>query len=451
MPSYLLMVCGNLGELMNLGRRRFITQFATTAVGRCLLGPAAASLATGQAWAQQESKPKFASFITPLGRGRNWLPETGALGSFPADSKPLETHSNDLIIVKRNNSVLKHFVNFGAHRAGYPAATTGNIDFYGANPSFAKGYSIDQYLIENWGGGAQSLQLGVLPVGNNKSIISWGKTGQRLAPAGNARRVYESLFGSLVGEVAEQEAIRLRQQSILDQWTREISQLNADLSSVHRQVLDQHLTQIEEVEKRLNESEALTCSSSLNITNADDFYTQNDNFPEIGKQMMDMIVLAFSCGQHQAASLAWSYSGSNVVPRWALGARASSHHSITHAANADEAWENISKIEIWYAEQFAYLVNKLSQTMDSQGERLLDSTILYWTSEVGSARSHEGKDVVATIAGNYKNRLRTGYLLDNNNNPLNNVLASIATALDVPTDKFGEQDFATGRYNDMLN
>ena len=293
------------------------------------------------------------------------------------------------------------------------------------------------------------MQLGVLPVGNASSIISW-KSSQALAPANNARRVYQNLFGSLGGEIAEQEAIQLRQQSILDQWTREISRLNSDLSSVHRQVLDQHLTQIEEVEKRLNESGSLACSNTLNITNGDSFYTQNDNFPTIGKQMMDMIVLALSCGQYQAASLVWSQAQSKIVHRGILGASATNHHSYTHNSNLEKAWGEISKIDKWYAEQFSYLLDNLANTMDSQGGRLIDSTLLFWTSETGSARSHNPVDLAATLAGNYKGRFRTGYAYDHNDGPLNDVFSSIATGLDIPTDKFGKQSFATGRYNAIL-
>lgn len=444
---------------MNIQRRRFITQFATTAAGRCLLGPVAASLASGNAWAQQEAAPKFAAFITPLGRHRDWLPDgTGQFSDFTTESKPLEKHASDITIVKETNSILRHFGADGAHRAGYPGATTGHVDPDATDvdgPVPGLGPSIDQHLIQGWGNGAQSLQLGVLPSGGNDSILSWAGDRNPLTPERNARRVYDTVFQSLSGSAQEQAAIRFRDQSILDQWTKELQQLKADLGSVHREVFDQHLTHIEEIEKRLNEnlteSGSASCAASLNITNDDNFYTQNDSYPEIGKQMMDIIALAFACGQHQTATLAWSDAGSFVVPRWVLGANARNHHTITHAADVDQAWDDLSKIEIWYNEQFSYLIDKLAQTLDLQGGRLLDSTILYWTSETGSARSHSGAALSAVFAGNYKNRLRNGVLLDHDRQPLNDILSTIATVLDVPTNKFGNTDFSTGQhFNDML-
>ena len=443
---------------MNNQRRRFITHFSGTVAGRCLLGPVAGSLAAGKAWAQEEAAPKFASFITPLGRHADWLPEgTGQLNSFPTESKPLEEHANDITIIKDANSILRHFNGSGAHNAGYPAATTGHTNHTADNggPAPALGPSIDQHLIQGWNDGAQSLQLGVLPSGGNDSIISWAGANKPLAPERNARRIYDTIFQSLSGSTEEQDAIRFREQSILDHWVKELQQLQADLGSVHREVFEQHLTNIEEIERRLNENiegNGSACGATLDITNNDNFYTQNDSYPEIGRQMMDIIALAFSCGQYRTASLAWSDAGSFIVPRWVLGASARAHHTITHAADAAQAWEDISKIDVWYNEQFAYLVDKLAQTLDQQGGRLLDSTILYWASETNHARSHSGAGLEIVLAGNYKNKLRNGILVDHNNRPLNDILSTVANVLDVPTGRFGNTDFSTGQQNtDILN
>ena len=163
--------------------------------------------------------------------------------------------------------------------------------------------------------------------------------------------------------------------------------------------LDQHLTNIRDIESRLVKLIATpaldSCPGVASITPVSparqkclrdqDLRTPAElamqtpnfcvtNFREIGALQMDIMVLALTCDLTRVASLQWSTAESTVIHTWLpleyQGTR--EHHMMTHnetvavstmAAKVDQATATIirsdlTKVHNWYAQQFATMLGQ---------------------------------------------------------------------------------------------
>lgn len=435
---------------MSINRRRFVKALGGTLAGRMLLGPTAGALLAQEANAQNAAQPKFISWVTPIGHHTDWTPVTGSSGNgtgnmtMGALSQSLAPYKDQLMYFQNMWSVLKHYSNSGAHKAGYPAATTGDVDF-SLNPSPSSHVSIDQYLIKGWGAQGQSLEMNVGGANDYRAYTSWSGRAQPVLPSKNPRGLFDITFRGLSNGNAEQAtATRARGQSLLDVWTQEIKQLESTLSADHRSALDAHLTHLNQLEKSLNEVAESVCSKPENMQASEFYRDVASNYPTIGRHFIDIIVAAFSCGIRRTAALSWSHAGGNIRHnRWISGVENRGHHSISHDGNRTRSIEQCGLIGQWYTEQFSYLLESLN-SIDTGSGSLLDSTLVYWGTELGNVRSHSGANMRLLVAGNYNNYFKTGRYYNLNQVPVNNLMAELCTGLGVQTQKFGNTNFCTG-------
>jgi hypothetical protein len=161
---------------------------------------------------------------------------------------------------------------------------------------------------------------------------------------------------------------------------------------------------------------------------------------------MDVVTAALACDLTRVVVLQWSGGGSNTVHSWAgVG---SGHHDIAHnvgGVNADEATRRgwLIKIEHWFAQQYAYLLGKLAAIPDGGGS-LLDASAVLWFHEQSHGGRHDRKDMPYVLAGSCGGFFRTGRFVRWNGAHHNNLLVSLANAMDVPITTFGDPEFCTG-------
>jgi hypothetical protein len=175
----------------------------------------------------------------------------------------------------------------------------------------------------------------------------------------------------------------------------------------------------------------------------------NGNYPEIGRAQMDLLAMALTCDITRVASLQWSTAQSGATFSW-LG-HSASHHSLSHEADNDpNARSQLVEINYWYAEQFAYLLDKLKAQPEGEGT-LLDNTIVLWANEQGNGDTHSRTEIPFVVAGNHDGRLDTGRYLHFDDVPHNDLYIALLHALgqtDVST--FGNPELATGPLPGLL-
>jgi hypothetical protein len=241
----------------------------------------------------------------------------------------------------------------------------------------------------------------------------------------------------------------LRRRAVVDAVYGDYVALSKRLGAEDRQRLDSHLTAIQAMQKRLQglagptAPPAAGCGKPAMGAQLD--YKLDANMPAVGKLQMDLLAMALSCGLTNVASLQWSRAyGLSVMPFASNpgGPRiADAHHSLSHNTDAGTLAQ-LTAINIWYAEQFAYLIDKLKAAPDGAGT-LLDNTAVLWANELGEGASHTTSNIPFVLAGKLGGALRTGRFLQYSSRPHNDLLTALANAYGVPGKTFGNPAYCT--------
>lgn len=355
-------------------------------------------------------------FFTPNGTvHQHWRPNAGGALSFPSGSilEPLAAHASDLLVLESD------FNTGDNHEGGMAAMLTGG-----------GGTSIDQIVADQIGIGTRfkSLELGVLTSawGGNAQTRMCYRDGAHVTPDDDPQSVWNRMFGDL-GDTSG----LARRQSILDLAKDDLNRLMGRIGAEEKARLDIHLESLREVERSLNWSGSCDEPAALSPASASD----NDAFPDIARQQMDLAVQALSCGMTNVVTLQMSHTVGPVVMTW-LG-ETEGHHSLSHIDDGNQVGiDSFVNCERWFAEQFAYLIDQLKTLTDPlTGAPLLEDTTVLWAQELGDGRMHECVDVPWVLAGG------GGFFTPGRHLQLaethDGILTSIANSVGVNIDSFG--------------
>ena len=144
---------------------------------------------------------------------------------------------------------------------------------------------------------------------------------------------------------------------------------------------------------------------------------------------MDLAVAALACDQTRILTFQWSYSESEHL--FGFLNITGNHHVISHDFSSSGAnYDAYNKIQIWYQQQFAYLLGKMDAI--KEGDRtLLDNSIVLWATEIGESTQHDLMMMPYVLAGSASGKIRAGRLLDfsSNRRDNNQMLVSIGQAM----------------------
>ena len=117
------------------------------------------------------------------------------------------------------------------------------------------------------------------------------------------------------------------------------------------------------------------------------------------------------------------------------------HHGLSHEPDTNEAAvEKLTKINTWYCEQIAYLVQKLAETPEPGAEgSMLDHTTVLWTNELGKGNSHTLENIPFVLIGGGLG-FKMGRSLKYKSVPHNRLLLSLAHGFGHTIEKFGNEN-----------
>jgi hypothetical protein len=413
---------------------------------------------SGRAGAQAAAVPKrFVVFFSPDGSIReNWTP-TGTETNFQLSRilAPLEPYKQNLVVLDGVDNVCArsglgddHMRGMGAMLTGIellPGTTQGGA---GDPAGLAGGISVDQKIANEIGKSTKfkSVELGVLSGsgGDVWSYTSYSAANVPLPPDNNPASVFKRVFSELGTDTPAIQKLRAERKTVLDAAMDGYAKLAPKLGASDKARMEAHFTEIRDLEARLaaNVSVADSCVKPVAPTLD---YKSNDNFPAIGKAQMDLMVMALACDLTRVATIQWERSVGDVRFTW-LGATRG-HHDMSHDPDTQlDTVEMLTKINIWYAEQFAYLLGKLASIKEGAGT-MLDNTLVFWCNELSRGNAHSHPDMPFVLAGGAGGALKTGrYLVypKTANVPHNNLLVSMMNAMGLPDTTIGNPAFCTG-------
>jgi hypothetical protein len=380
--------------------------------------------------------------------------------------KPLEPHFSKVLALK-GLSMSEIWTELGGeqHQAGICSWLTG-MPQPGAG-KYPKGPSIDQVLA-----GKIQADLGAMSY-KRKSLqlaIRWatGKSHGLLHPINSANfedasgfapiapqldpdDVFTSLFGTPQPGV-DMTAANARDKSILDYVSDRYTKLGQRLGAQDKAKLDEHFTKLRALEQSIGKGgltgaackpPTLIDTAGYNATtglNADNDGNVKDTstdakIPEVGKFMMDMMVMALACDITAVGSFQWSDTeAKHTFPWLSLGEH---HHFYQHDDTFRPA--ECAQINTWYSEMHAYLLSAMAG-VDMGGHSLLDESVVFFGSEISHPPEHTKENMPFLLAGG-GGGLKGGRVLQCGNVPHNNLLVSILNLFGDSRMTFGDAKY----------
>lgn len=320
----------------------------------------------------------------------------------------------------------------------------GNIQGGSDTPAgWASGKSIDQEIANFLQSSPEtatrfgSLEFGVVVPdrADTWTRMVYAGPNKPIAPIDDPRQMFEKLYGDRKSQALVA--------SVLDDIHDEFNKLTTVVSAEDRRLLEEHASLVRSMEQELLEVSADT-GRDHPVPDLDlSVRESNDNLPKISKLQIDLMLSSFVADFTRISTLQFTNSVGQARMRW-LDIE-ESHHELSHEPddNAD-AVEKLIKINQWYCEQLAYLVQRLDETPEPNGDgSMLDNTTVIWTNELGKGNSHTLDNIPFVLVGGGLG-FNMGRSLQFDRISHNRLLLSLAHGFGHHIETFGNPDFCDG-------
>lgn len=302
-----------------------------------------------------------------------------------------------------------------------------------------------------------SLEPGVTPVavGNDAVVgytrvygshISWATPTTPWPRELNPRAVYERLFRAAKGSPAS--AAKL-DSPLLDRVAKDAKRLRQSLGAGDRERLDEYLSSIRSIEKRVQRSAKPDRTGWKPLVPVDPSQAPTDrpsSHLEHVRLMLDMIAVAFQSDTTRVATFMVGNAVSNVSFRFLDGVT-SGHYDVSHHANEEQQLAEYKIINRWHVEQFAYLLRRLASMGEGEPTVLQNSMILF-ASALSDGQKHDPHKLPVLLGGHGGGRVAAGqHLIYAEDHPMADLYVSMLDAFGSPVERFAD---STGPLRGLL-
>jgi hypothetical protein len=262
-------------------------------------------------------------------------------------------------------------------------------------------------------------------------------------PAENSpRAVFERLFVDETGDTRKARLQRFAEdKSILDAVLGQSKELERKLGKQDQRKLDEYLTSVREVERRVKRAESWmdipkpeVDAKSLALDAKPEERGKRQDWERV---MYDLITLAFQTDTTRVVTLELGREASGGYFT-ELGLNAN-HHELSHHGGDQTMLEGLHKIDMFHLEQLGYFLGKLKAVQEEES-RLLDRTMILYGSGMNSGEGggHSPKNLPLLFAGGKDLGFKTGSHLqfDVDSTPFCNVHLAMLQALGLQRDRF---------------
>ena len=289
-----------------------------------------------------------------------------------------------------------HYANF---LSGYPVKKQ-------ALPQLAT--SLDQYLARSLGKDTvvPALNLGLRFSNSATALngaVSWANASTPVMPEAFPAQAFDSLF-NVTG--------KLRDRSVLDVVLEETHSVQGKLSRDDQHKLDEYVTSIREVERRIDRAtndERVPGAWRPTLEKPDmprPKDGQPQDIPEYMKLMADILVLAFRMDRTRVATLQYNNDGTNGMRCGFIpGVPNEEHHTLSHGDKVV-----FQKTVAYHAGQFAYLLERMKAAPEGDGNLLDNSMALFGTNFI-DGNLHDVSKLPLLLAGRGGGSIKGGRVI----------------------------------------
>ena len=270
--------------------------------------------------------------------------------------------------------------------------------------------------------------------------LSWRSPTTPNPPEIRPRAVFERMFGAADEEKdpARRKRLQSYEKSILDLVVSDAESLKTSLGGSDRQKLDQYLSSIRDIEKRIQQVEKMNAENPLpaNISMEVPSGSIPTDFTEHSHLILDLMTLAFQTDQTRVITVLLGLEQSpRNYPEIGI---TEGHHGLTHHQGDKEKIEKVTQINEYHIKQFAYLLDKLKATADGDGT-LLDHSMIVYGSALADGNAHQHNNLPTVLAGRGRGTLKPGrHVKYADETPITNLYMSMLDKMGVPVDSLGD-------------
>ncbi|MBL8865385.1 MAG: DUF1552 domain-containing protein [Planctomycetia bacterium] len=427
--------------------RRTVLRGAGTAMALPLLD---AMLPKGVA-AEKTTAPRRMAFIySPNGAIMpHWTPKAeGADYDLPTCLKPMAEHRKDMIVFSglTCDKARANGDGAGDHARASGAFLTGTQPKKTAGANFQAGLSADQLAARRLGDRTRlpSLELAIEKfrgAGNCDSgyscvyehTLSWRDATTPVPPEVNPRLVFDRLFADKPNDPETRARNELRA-SVLDAVLDDAKDLERKLGGGDRRKLDQYLSSVRELEKRLTRVEPL--SPAVLPDDVSRPAGVPADLTEHIRLQLDLLVLAFQTDTTRIGTFMLGREGSEQKYRM-IGVN-EGHHTLSHHMNKPDNLDKLKIINTYLVTQLAYLTGKLKAVTEGHGT-LLDNCMIAFGSAIADPNRHHHHDLPLLLVGRGGGTIKTGrHIRYQTDTPLNNLWLAMLDRFGAPTRQLGD-------------
>jgi hypothetical protein len=245
------------------------------------------------------------------------------------------------------------------------------------------------------------------------------------------------MFGSVDDEKDPAKRARLAeyQKSMLDIVLEDAQSLKQTLGGADRRKLDEYLSSIRDIEKRIQHTEQ---SHHRAVPAAAPSASVPTDFAEHSHLIFDLLILAFQTDQTRVATLLLGLEQSpRNYPEIGI---TEGHHGLTHHQGDKEKIEKVAQINMYHLKQFTYLLDRMKATPDGDGT-LLDHSMIVYGSALADGQRHQHDNLPVVLAGRGNGTLKPGrHIRYAPETPITNLFVSMVDRMGLPIDSFGDSN-----------
>ena len=265
--------------------------------------------------------------------------------------------------------------------------------------------------------------------------LSWSSPTTPLPAEAHPRIVFEQLFGEGGSPEDRREALR-RKASLLDWVVEDTQRLQSDLGPEDRERVDQYLTSIREVERRIQKAEAESAEGSL--PDLDRPVGVPAAYGDHAKLMFDLQVLAMQADITRV--ITFQLARETSTRTYPEAGVPEPHHPLTHHGNNPEKIAKVAKINGFHVSLFSAFLEKLKTTREGEGS-LLDNTVYLYGSGMGNPNVHDHTNLPILVAGGAAGGIRGGrHIRYSEPTPLANLHLTLLDRVGIRLDQFADSN-----------
>ena len=342
--------------------------------------------------------------------------------------KHIEKHRKDFTVF----SNLDDGTN-GGH-AGVHAFLSGGIRKEMAAGFPEKNISIDQVAAEHVGSATRfpSITAGI----DSGTNMVWKRSGVSVPPINNPAQLFRALFVDQDNASrVMQRKVLLHRSSVLDALRESAKTLNGKLDASDRDKLDQYLTSVREVERRLQMSREWLDKPKPKSPIKTIGQAERQHIEEM-PLLCDLLALALQTDSTRVTTfevpISFRTSELNV----------GGYHSLSHHSKSEDRLGQLQKVEKYWMEQFGFFLNRLKE------KKVFNDTLVVLGSGMSDGSRHSNRDLPVLLAGG--GIKHEGHLIcpaeGAKRIPLSNLLLSTLQWFGCDRERFGK---STGTFSPM--